>query len=245
MALLLDDDPDTEVVAVCANGLEAIHTIKDLSPDLLFLDIQMPQIDGFEVLNSLSSEQLPAVIFTTAYDEYTLKAFEVHAIDYLLKPFTDERFHRALNHAKQLIRAQQTPALQSLLQAQPAKAADQSALIRDSNLTANDKLIVKTDGRVYFVPYADIIWVEAYDYYVKIHVRDRYFLLRDSLKHLEQQLPSDLFIRIHKSSIVNVQHIASLVPQDSGSEYQVVLTNGVSLRSSRSYRDGVKQLVRG
>ena len=233
------------MVAVCANGLEAIAVIETYAPDLLFLDIQMPQVNGFEVLSSLDANQHLAVIFTTAYDEYTLRAFEVHAIDCLLKPFTDERFYRALDHARQLIRAQQTPALQSLLQAQPAKTTDQSALIRDSNPTVTDKLIVKTNGRVHFVPYADITWVEAYDYYVRIHVRDRHFLLRDSLKRMSQRLPADWFIRIHKSSIMNIQYIASIAPQDSGSEYQVVLTNGVSLRSSRSYRDGVKQLVRG
>ena len=255
IALLLANDLDTEVVAVCANGLEAIAAIETHAPDLLFLDIQMPQVNGFEVLSSLDTNQhpagrhppwtRPAVIFTTAYDEYTLRAFEVHAIDYLLKPFTDERFYRALGHARQLIRAQQAPALQSLLQAQPAKTADQSALIRDDSPATNDKLIVKTDGRVHFVPYADIIWIEAYDYYVKIHVRDRYFLLRDRLKHLEQQLPSGLFIRIHKSSIVNRHYVEALLPQEHGSEYEIQLTNGVSLRSSRSYREAVKRLARG
>ena len=245
VALLLNDDPDTEVVAVCANGLEAIQAIQDLSPDLLFLDIQMPQINGFEVLNSLPIEQQPAVIFTTAYDEYTLKAFEVHAIDYLLKPFTDERFYRALAHAKELVRSRQSPPLQSLLQAQPSRTDDQNTLVEEGQKAVSDKLIVKSDGRVHFVPHAHIIWVEAYDYYVKIHVKDRYFLLRDRLKHMEQYLPADQFVRIHKSSIVNVHHIASLVPQDSGSEYQVMLTNGVELKSSRSYRERVKALVRG
>ena len=242
---MLEDDPDIEVVAICANGLEAIHAIKDLSPDLLFLDIQMPQINGFEVLGSLSAEQLPAVIFTTAYDEYTLKAFEVHAIDYLLKPFTDERFYRALAHAKERIRYQRSPSLQSLLENRPAASDHQNTLVEEGQGGIVDKLVIKSDGRVHFVPYPDVIWVEAYDYYVKVHVRDRYFLLRDSLKHMGQRLPADQFIRIHKSSIVSIQHIASLLPQDSGSEYQVVLTNGVELKSSRSYREQVKALTRG
>ena len=242
IALLLADDPEVEVVAVCANGLEAIEAVKDHAPDLLFLDIQMPQVSGFEVLNSLSPEQRPAVVFTTAYDEYTLQAFEVHAIDYLLKPFTDERFFRSLNHARQLIRAQQPSALPALLQHQ-AKTADEPTLIQEENPATKDKLVVKADGRVHFVAYADIIWVEAYDYYVKVHVSDRYFLLRDSLKHLEQRLPTDQFVRIHKSSIINRRYVEALLPQEHGSEFAVVLRNGPTLRSSRSYRDGVKRLA--
>ena len=253
VALLLAGDPEVEITAVCANGLEAISAINELAPDLLFLDVQMPQVDGFEVLRSLSLAvppagharpgRHPAVIFTTAYEEYTLKAFEVHAIDYLLKPFTDERFYQALNHAKQLIRAKKFPALQPLLHDQQPKTADQHALIREESPATKNKLVVKADGRVHFVSYKDIIWVEAYDYYVKVHVRDRYFLLRDSLKHLEQRLPSDQFVRIHKSSIVNTLHVTSLLPQEHGSEYEVVLSNGTTLRSSRSYRDGVKWLA--
>lgn len=230
-------------MAVCSNGLEAIVAVQTHSPDLLFLDIQMPQVNGFEVLNSLASEHRPAVIFTTAYDEYTLKAFEVHAIDYLLKPFTDERFYQALNHAKQLLKSQAATNLQTLLQAQPSPTADHNVVLRENEQPLGDKLIVKADGRVHFVPYPKIIWIEAYDYYVKVHVKDRYFLLRDSLKHIAQTLPADQFIRIHKSSIVNVQHIASLAPQEHGSDYQLTLTNGVIVRSSRSYRDAVKKLM--
>ncbi len=230
---------------MCANGLEAIAAIERHAPDLLFLDIQMPQVNGFEVLNSLAPEQRPAVVFTTAYDAYTLQAFEVHAIDYLLKPFTDERFFRSLNHAKQLIRAQQPSALQSLLQEPQIKTADQSTLIQEENPATKDKLVVKADGRVHFVAYADIIWIEAYDYYVKIHVGDRYFLLRDSLKHLERRLPSEQFVRIHKSSIVNRRYVEALLPQEHGSEFAVVLRNGPTLRSSRSYREGVKRLASG
>ena len=245
VALLLAGDPEVESIAVCANGLEAISAINELTPDLLFLDVQMPQVDGFEVLRSLSLAVPPAVIFTTAYEEYTLRAFEVHAIDYLLKPFTDERFYQALNHAKQLIRAKRFPALQSLLRDQQPKTADRHALIREESPATKNKLVVKADGRVHFVSHADIIWVEAYDYYVKVHVRDRYFLLRDSLKHLEQRLPSDQFVRIHKSSIVNRRYVEALLPQEHGSEYEVVLSSGITLRSSRSYRDGVKRLANG
>ncbi len=242
VALLLADDPEVAVVAVCANGLEAIRAIESYAPDLLFLDIQMPQVDGFEVLRSLSANVRPAVIFTTAYDEYTLKAFEVHAVDYLLKPFTDERFYRALAYAKQLIRTRQPADLEPLLGAQRSLSPSQDTLLPPNEPT---KLLVKSDGRVHFVPYDDIIWIEAYDYYVKVHVRDRYFLLRDSLKHLERQLPSEQFVRIHKSSIVNRRYVEALLPQEQGSEFAVVLRYGTILRSSRSYREGVKRLARG
>ena len=245
VALLLVSDPEVEIVAVCANGVEAIRAIESYAPDLLFLDIQMPQVNGFEVLNSLAPERCPSVIFTTAYDEYTLRAFEVHALDYLLKPFTDERFFRSLNHAKQLIRAQQSSALQALLQAHQSNTADEPTLIQEENPATKDKLVVKADGRVHFVAYTDIIWIEAYDYYVKVHVGDRYFLLRDSLKHMEQRLPSEQFVRIHKSSIVNRHYVEALLPQEHGSEFAVVLRNGPTLRSSRSYREGLKRLANG
>jgi two-component system LytT family response regulator len=242
VALLLAGDPEVEIAAVCANGLEAISAINELASDLLFLDVQMPQVDGFEVLRSLSADVHPAVIFTTAYEEYTLKAFEVHAIDYLLKPFTDERFYQALAYAKQLIRAQQPADLQPLLSTQRPTDPDHDTLLPPSEI---GKLLVKSDGRIHFVPYEAIIWVEAYDYYVKVHVRNRYFLLRDSLKHLEQRLPSEQFARIHKSSIVNRRYVEALLPQEHGSEYVVVLSNGITLRSSRSYREGVKRLANG
>ena len=244
IALLLENDPDTEVVGVCANGLEAIQAIQAHAPALLFLDIQMPQVNGFEVLSSLAPEQRPAVIFTTAYDEYTLKAFEVHALDYLLKPFTDDRFYRALHYAKERIQDQQLPSLQTLLTGQQPTTADQNTLIQEQPAVL-DKLVIKSDGRIHFIPYPDIIWIEAYDYYIKIHVKDRYFLLRDTLKRMEQTLPTQQFVRIHKSSIVNVRRVASLVPQERGSEYEVILTNGIVLKSSRSYRERVKALGRG
>ncbi|MEQ9441908.1 MAG: response regulator [Cyclobacteriaceae bacterium] len=243
VALLLEKDDSMEVVAVCANGVEAIQAIREYHPGLLFLDIQMPQVNGFEVLHSIADEYLPAVIFTTAYDEYTLKAFEVHAIDYLLKPFTDERFYAALAHAKQLIwqRQQTKQPVQSLVQSQ-MKSGQTSEFISSESATS-DKMVVKVDGRVHFIPHQDIIWVEAYDYYVKIHVKNRFYLLRDSLKHMEQRLPSPPFVRVHKSSMINRQYLQEIAPQSGSGEYLLTLTPGVQIKSSRSYRDQIKALI--
>nr|WKN37476.1 LytTR family transcriptional regulator DNA-binding domain-containing protein [Tunicatimonas sp. TK19036] len=242
VALLLENDEAIEIAAVCANGVEAIQAIREYHPNLLFLDIQMPQVNGFEVLNSVSDEYLPAVIFTTAYDEYTLKAFEVHAIDYLLKPFTDDRFYAALAHAKQLIRQkQQAKPVQSLVQSQ-MKAGQPSELIRSEG-SQSDTLVVKVDGRVHFIPHRDIIWVEAYDYYVKIHVKDRFYLIRDSLKRMEQRLPHPPFVRVHKSSMINRQYLQEIAPQSGSGEYLLTLTHGEQIKSSRSYRDQIKALM--
>lgn len=241
--LLLQQDEEIEIVAVCANGIEAIQAIRDFHPKLLFLDIQMPQINGFEVLRSIAEEHLPAIIFTTAYDEYTLKAFEVHAVDYLLKPFSDQRFYAALAHAKQLIQQKQLaeqPEV-SLAKAQ-TQATNNSQLIQASDAQTT-RLVFKVDGRVHFLDYSDIIWIEAYDYYVKIHVQERFYLLRERLKSLEDQLPSPPFMRIHKSSIINRQHLRQIAPQSSGSEYQLTLSNGTELKSSRSYRDKIRSLM--
>ncbi len=242
VAWLLAKDQQIDVVAVCANGIEAIQAIREYHPELLFLDIQMPQINGFEVLNSISAEYLPAVIFTTAYDEYTLKAFEVHAVDYLLKPFTNERFFAALNHAKQIIQQKSTSNQQvsGFIQSQ-LKTGQSNQLV--SEPSTSERLTVKVDGKVYFIPFQEIIWIEAYDYYVKIHVADRFYLLRDSLKRMATRLPNPPFVRVHKSSIINQRHLQEIAPQQNGNEYQITLMNGQQLNSSRSYRDQIKNLM--
>jgi len=243
VAALLTKDQQIEVVAVCANGIEAIQAIREYHPELLFLDIQMPQVNGFEVLNSIAKKDLPVVIFTTAYDEYTLKAFEVHAVDYLLKPFTDERFYAALNHAKQLLKKKNntTQSIPNLVQSR-VKSGQSSQLINTES-SVDDRLTVKVDGKIHFIPLQEISWIEAYDYYVKIHVTKRYYLLRDSLKKMEARLPSPPFVRIHKSSIINQKHLQEIAPQHSGSEYQITLSNGQKLHSSRSYREKIKALM--
>lgn len=245
--ILLQQDPAIEVVAACSNGLQAIEAIRNHQPDLLLLDIQMPQVNGFEVLNSLSEEERPVVIFITAYDDYTLKAFEVHAIDYLLKPFTDQRFFVALQHAKQHIEHKKLKAanrqLSQLLAIQQQKGTgEEGKLIRESRKLINNRLVVKTDGRVHLVPLEKIIWIEAYDYYVKIHVKDHTFVVRDSMKHMEEILPNPQFLRIHKSSIINTSYIMEISSSLQG-EYEVTLTGKEPLKVSRNYKDKLKEII--
>ena len=242
VALLAQSDPDLKVVAVCSNGLQALDAIHEQRPHLVFLDIQMPRINGFELLNSLEIPLRPEVIFITAYDEYTLKAFEVHAVDYLLKPFSDERFHRALQFAKERIRQKQILGEQSQMEALLEDQRKKAENSREANVVPSDqatgRLAVKAEGRVHLLPHQDIVWVEAFDYYVKIHVKGRFYLVRDSMKNMERNLPESHFVRIHKSSIVNLDHVKTL-NTEAGEEVQ--LTTGETLKVSRNYREQFKE----
>ena len=248
---LLSQDTEMEVVAICKNGVEAIQEIQTLQPDLVFMDIQMPLVNGLEVINSLELPTLPAIIFVTAYDQYTLKAFEVHAIDYLLKPFTDERFFAALAFAKQHIHNKKWQEEQKRMERLVAYHQQQTgsyatnAIIKEHPSTEkiiNNRLVVKADGKVHLLPFSHIIWIEAYDYYIKIHVKGRFFLVRESLKKMETFLPDNLFIRIHKSSIANIQHIQELTTHTNG-EHEVTLSSGVQLKVSRNYKDKLRHLL--
>ena len=247
--VLLARDLEVELVDVCKNGLEAIAAVQRQQPDIILLDIQMPEINGFEVLNSLPADKRPAVIFITAYDQYALRAFEVHAVDYLLKPFTDARFFEALNRSKTLIR-QHTPQsharqIQQLLDAQQASRDTQpGTLISQRPAALTDRLIIKAEGRIHFLPLDDILWIGAFDYYVKIHRADGFFMVRETMKNMENQLPADLFMRIHKSSIVNLRFIRDLAPYFHG-EYLVNLTNGQQLKLSKTYRSKLLGYISG
>jgi two-component system, LytTR family, response regulator len=250
---LLQKASDIDLVAVCKNGLEAIQKINQLQPELVFLDIQMPEINGFEVLNNLENTPVPAVIFVTAYDQYALKAFELHALDYLLKPFTDERFYQALAHAKQYLQTASLNQLHEKLSSVLAvynnqtNETEKDALLDEDSETVStipNRLIIKSMGKIYFVPLSDIHWVEAFDYYVKIHLTDKFYLVRTSLKSLEKKLPNHLFLRVHKSQIVNIQSIIELEPYFNG-EYLLKLRGDQKLKVSRSYRQGILDLLNG
>lgn len=238
--VLLERDPEVMVAADCKNGLEAIAAVHQERPDLLLLDIQMPEVNGFEVLGSLAPEIRPAVIFITAFDQYALKAFEVHAIDYLLKPFTDSRFFESINRAKEMIRSQS-----ARVENQQVNALIQSYTQTQENLTGQlvgqtlaglaGRLIIKSGGKIHFLELDQIIWIEAYDYYIRIHLEGQFFLVRETMKRMEEQLPDQLFIRIHKSSIVNLKYIRDLEPYFHG-DYMVNLRNDTQLKLSKSYR---------
>lgn len=212
LTVLLRRDPDVVSVAECASGLEAIEEIRRSKPDLVFLDVQMPECGGFDVLELLGSDLPPSIIFVTAHDEYALRAFEAGALDYLLKPFDDARFGRALSRAKEK--------LAHYLPRQPRAA---------------ERLVVRSHGRVLFLNVADIDWIEAAGYYACVHVGRDTHVLRRSLSELEQDLGDGRFIRIHRSIVVNLERIHGLELQ-TGGEYEVVLNSKVRLRLSRRYR---------
>jgi two-component system LytT family response regulator len=214
--VLLGRDPDIGTVAECGSGLEAIETLRKSKHDLVFLDVQMPECGGFDVLEVLGTELPPAIIFVTAYEEYALRAFEAGALDYLLKPFDDARFERALKRAKDKI-AHYSPRQPQLAQ----------------------RLVVKDRGQVLFLNVADIDWVEAAGYYACVHVGSDTHIIRRTLLELERDLGEERFIRIHRSTIVNLERIRALELQDGG-EYEVVLQAGARLRLSRRFRKALQ-----
>ena len=249
MKILLEDDTEIELLGICKNGIEALDMINDHKIDLVLLDIQMPVINGFEVVKSISKEKIPQILFVTAYDQYALKAFEVHAIDYILKPFTNERFFEGLTRAKQLIKQQKLQEEQQKLKhiAQELIQRDNQGdqLLISSGTEEgeiNQRLIIKEKGHIKFIPVDDVIWLEAYDYYVKIHLTSRYFLVRESMKKLGDRLPSGKFIRVHKSSIVNKNCIREINKNKKG-DYVVKLSNEIELKVSRSYKDSIKEMI--
>ena len=231
---LLADDTDIQIVGECADGRTALDAIRGEAPDLLFLDIQMPEMDGFTLLRRLDPAEIPVVLFVTAYDQYALRAFEVHALDYLLKPFDDERFRKAVARAKQQVRQGKLGALSGQL------AALLEGIGRPPVVTSNGqylkRLAIKAGGRVSILGVKDIDWIEAEGDYVKIHAGRAWHLLRETMKHLETQFDPARFVRIHRSTIVNVERIKELQPYFRG-EYVVILQDGTSLKLSRGYKE--------
>lgn len=230
---MLKEDAAIEVVAECASGSKAVAAIEKLHPDLLFLDIQMPQMDGFAVLRAISQENMPHVIFVTAYDQYALKAFEVYALDYLLKPFDRERFRSALNRAKSQVRKDQTTQVSEGILALLAELQAPAAA---------DRLVIKNAGRIHFLKTNEIDWIEAEGNYVRIHSGKESHLLREPISSLETQLNGKKFLRIHRSTIVNLDRIQELQPWFHG-EYRIILKDGTQLMLSRSYREKLQQVL--
>jgi two-component system, LytTR family, response regulator len=231
---LLARHVDIEIIGECSNGADAINAIKRLQPDLVLLDVEMPQGDGFAVLEALEPEALPAVVFVSAHDQYALRAFEAHALDYILKPFNESRVDRALHRVRgQLTRAHGTrlvdPRLLSLIEE-----------LHDRR--RSDRLVVKSGGRVVFLRTEDIDWVEASGNYVRLHVGSDSHLLRESMKNMERRLDPSTFVRIHRSAIVNVDRIKELEPWFHG-EYIVILRDGTRLTSSRVFSDRLSALI--
>ena len=232
---ILLDDPEVEIVAECSNGREAVKAIGGLRPDLVFLDVQMPKVGGFEVVEAVGVEEMPAVIFVTAYDEYALRAFEVNAVDYLLKPFDQERLNRAVARAKRAIR-RETPAgeteerLRRLLK---EVRGEPKYLKRIPVKSARDTTLIVTES---------IDWVSAAGHYLELHVGGETRLIREQLSRLEAKLDPEKFVRIHRSVIVNLDRIKSLRPLFNG-DHVVVLMNGQELNLSRTYHEKLMGLL--
>jgi two-component system LytT family response regulator len=232
IATLLAKDPDIVVVGECADGHAAIEAIRQESPDLVFLDIQMPELSGFDVLRRVSAAPLPFVIFVTAYDKHALRAFDVHALDYLLKPYTDERFRTALDHAKREVRRGRLDAVSRQLMG----LLDHVGLPETGGPRAYAKrLVIKTEGRVTIVNVVEVDWIEADGDYVKIHADREWHQLRETMKSIEDQLDPRRFVRIHRSTIVNIERIKELQPLFRG-EYVAILRSGTKLKVSRGYK---------
>ena len=249
LRVLLEADPEVELVGEASGGAEALALISEHSPDLVFLDVQMPELDGFGVLERLEAEKLPVVIFVTAFDKYALKAFDFHALDYLLKPFDDSRFEKALARAKQQLAQRELKNLSrrliSLLEDRGGgpRAVEDAAAPADKPARYQTRFLIKSAGRVSFIRADEIDWIEAEDYYVKLHVKGRGHLLRETMNDIEARLDPEVFVRTHRSSIVNLERVREL-QQLFGGDYAVVLHDGTQLKLSRARRERVESLLK-
>jgi two-component system LytT family response regulator len=232
----LTAEPDIEVVAACAAGRDAIDAIRSSRPDLVFLDLDLPDVDGFRVIEEVGPDAMPPTIFVTAFDEFAVKAFEVHAFDYLLKPFGRERLHEALERARQHLGTEREGELARRLMAlvhdaRPSRAAD------------GGRFLVKAGGRILFVPYSDIDLVEAHGNYVRIHAGARSHVIRETMQSVEKRLLPQRFARVHRSRIVNLDRVTELRARGNG-EYELVLRDGSSVRVGRAYRESLQERLK-
>lgn len=229
------NDPEIEIVAECANGREAIKAIETLKPDLVFLDIQMPKIDGFEVVETIGVERMPAVIFVTAYDEFALRAFEINAVDYLLKPFDEERLSKSIRRAKREISREEPASIieEKLRQLLTEVRPEPKYLKRIPVKSGRGTTLILTD---------EIDWINAAGHYLELHAGRETHLIRERLSQIEQKLDPENFMRIHRSTIVNINHIKSLHPLFNG-DHLIVLHNGQELNLSRTYHEKMMQLL--
>jgi two-component system, LytTR family, response regulator len=238
MISLLGRDPEVVVVGECGDGAQAIAGIGRLAPDLVLLDVQMPEADGFEVLRAVGADQMPAVVFVTAYDRFAVRAFEVNAVDYLLKPFDDERFSAALERAKQTVR--QGPASVGEVMRRLARLLDEAPTPSPGRRLT--RLIVKDQGRATFLGVDELVWIEAADYYVKLHTPGKTYLLRQTLQSLEERLDPTHFFRVHRSALVNLDRVKEVQALFKG-DHVVILHDGTRLKLSRTRKDSLEALL--
>jgi two-component system, LytTR family, response regulator len=231
---MLKDDHDVEIVGECSNGKETAAMIRKQNPDVVFLDVQMPEMDGFAVLQSIGIERLPEIIFATAYEQYAIRAFELHALDYLLKPFDQARFKDAIKHAKERFRSERWNEGRMQISALLESIKNKPQYL--------DRLMIKAGGRITFLSTDEINWIEADDKYVHLHAGKISPMVRQTLSAMETQLDPGKFGRIHRSAIVNVERVKELQPLFSG-EHSVLLEDGTKLILSRNYKDKLFELL--
>ncbi len=231
---MLKQDPEVEIVAECANGAEAVATIRKEKPDLVFLDVQMPEMNGFAVLDAVKLDHLPEIIFTTAYESYAIRAFELHALDYLLKPFDQVRLKAALKYAKERFHSQH----------EEDKRLQVGTLLESIRAQQEylDRIIIRADGRITFLHTREIDWIEADDKYVHLHTGKGARMVRQTLAAIEGQLNPKKFLRVHRSAMVNVDRIKELQPLFNG-EHSLILDDGTRLTLSRKYKDKLFELL--
>jgi two-component system LytT family response regulator len=233
---LLRSEADVEIVGEFDGGGETVHELRRLSPDLLFLDIQMPERDGFTILKQMGGHNIPHVIFVTAYDQYALRAFEIHASDYLLKPFDRQRFHRSLQHVREDIQKSKTRTVDDRL----------IALLEDLKASREfpDRLAVKSGGHVHFVRTGELDYIQSAGNYIRLHVGSKSYLLRETMNDIQTKLNPQQFVRIHRSTMVNIESVKELQPWFGGS-YVVILNNGTRLNMSRAFRSDLSSTILG
>jgi two-component system, LytTR family, response regulator len=237
---LLAPHQDVEIAGEARNGREAVQMLRAIAPDLVFLDVQMPELDGFGVLRQLDAPRLPAVIFVTAHDTFAVRAFELHAIDYLVKPVHEARFEDALQRARERFASRNTAELSRRLSELLANGARPGAA---ASPDPPRRLVIATGGTDLVLDVAEIAWIEADDYYAAVHAGGRRHLLRESLASLEQRLGGSRFVRVHRSAMVNLEHVREIRARMSGDSV-VVLRNGTEIPLSRRRRDRVARAVR-
>jgi two-component system LytT family response regulator len=230
---------DLELICECRNGRETVDAIHRHRPDLVFLDVQMPGKTGFDVISAIADAPRPHVVFVTAYDKFALRAFEVHALDYLLKPVNEERFDAALARVRWAMSHATDPETAPRIR---GMSADAPGVASPSIGSAVDRLPIKVDGRIIVIRVPDIDWIEAERDYVSINIGGKSWLMRETIAALELRLALSGFVRIHRSTLVNAERVKELRPQDKG-EYTVVLNDGTELKLTRHYRSAVERLV--
>jgi two-component system LytT family response regulator len=251
LALRLQEMPQVDVIAQCSNGQEALLAIAEHAPDLVFLDIQMPGMDGFEVIGNLQADNMPMVIFVTAFDEYAVDAFKVHAVDYVLKPIDDDRLHEAIeravmHHAQEESARTKEKLVEMVMGMTGASASSIEQMAENDDVPRQwpEKLSIKDGSDIQFIRVADIQWVDAAGDYMCIHAQGKTHIMRITMKQLEAMLNPAEFLRIHRSTIVNSQYITAAQTLNN-SEYLLTLEGGSQLKVSRSYRDKVRHLLNG